>query len=90
MFSGKVCIRQDLLGQDRSFSLNARQIQGVILEEKGSVCGILTCLAVPIMPFPVYSLHHLKQKLWVAASQLLGYWPHQSALWCYWARTELV
>lgn len=72
MYSGEVCMRQDPLGGDRSDGLNARQLQEVIREEKGSVCRISTCLAVLVMPFPVYSLHHLKHKLWLPASQPLG------------------
>lgn len=53
MRSGEVSMRQDALRGDWSDGLNARQLQEIILEEKGSVCRIFTCLAVFSVPFPV-------------------------------------
>lgn len=65
-------MRQDPCGRDENNGLNARQLQEVILEEKGSICRIFTYLPVAVKPFPVDALHLLKHKLWLPASQLLG------------------
>lgn len=46
MCSGEVCMRQDPLGGDWNDGLNDRQLQEVILEEKGLVCRVFTHLAV--------------------------------------------
>lgn len=67
MRSGEVSMRQDALRGDWSDGLNARQLQEIILEEKGSVCRIFTCVAVFSVPFPVYSLHRVEHKLWLPA-----------------------
>jgi len=69
MYSGELCMRQDLLGGDWSGGLNARQLQ-VILEEKGSVCRIFSCLAVLVCLSLCSFLHQLNHKLWLPASQL--------------------
>lgn len=68
----KVCMRQDPLGQDGNDGLNARQLQEVIQDEKGSVCSFIY-LPVSVKPFPVDDLCLLKHKLWFPASQHLGF-----------------
>lgn len=50
-------MKQDSLGQDGNDCLNARQLQKVVLEEKGSVCRIFTSLPVAAKPSPVDDLH---------------------------------
>lgn len=52
--------------------MNASQLQEVILGEKGSVLPNFYLLGFTCLPFPVYSLHHLKDELLLPASQLLG------------------
>lgn len=63
-------MRQDALRGDWSDGLNARQLQEVILEGKGAVCRIFTCLAVFSVDFLVYYLRHVEHKLWLLAPEL--------------------
>lgn len=66
-------MKQDSLGQDGNDGLSVRVLQEVIQGEKGSVCRIFTYLPVAAKPCPVDDLHLLKHKLWLPASQHLGF-----------------
>lgn len=65
-------MKQDPLGQEGNDGLNARQLQRLIQDKKGSVCRIFTSLPVAAKCCPVDDWNLLKHKLWLPPSQHLG------------------